>query len=337
MRLLALGTVLVALTAGYLMILRNFNVSEQPGERMFGATDSVASTEVYLEPLKIDAANEGMQPRAYLSPNLSDGKIARAGADRDLTLLITHDKTVEEIKLAAGGHMASSTFEVDLNDGSVTHYPFDSFVAQLDVQLMDGKAPLSLPARITVWEGVLGYNLHTTSQPGADPNNVQLAIAISRGGAIILFALCGYAVMLVLGFCAVVMGVLTFINVRPPETGLIGSLAAFAFALPVLRGIPPVRRPLASLRTCGCSCGPKWRTCWRLRSWSSNGRMPAPAFEEPPHPSRLSRACRGTGDVLRLAPSTQRRARQNGLGTQRILSQRLREWRRDRYYHVGLG
>jgi hypothetical protein len=243
-RLLMVGALLIALTASYLMIVRNLHISEQPGERMFGAADAVAAAEVYLEPLSIDATNKGMQLRAYLSPTLSEGKNARAGADRDLTLLITHDKTVEEIKLAAGAHMASSTFEVDLNDGSITYYPFDSFVARLEVQLSDGKASLSLPARITAWEGVVGYNLHTTSHAGADPNDVQLAIAISRGGAIVLLALCGYAIMLVLGFCAVVMGVLTFINVRPPETGLIGSLAAFAFALPVLRGILPGSPPL---------------------------------------------------------------------------------------------
>jgi hypothetical protein len=243
-RLLIVGALLIALTISYLIILHNMRVSEQPVERMFGASDSGAAAEVYLEPLSIDAANQGMQVRAYLSPNLSNGKNARAGADRDLTLLITHDQTVEEIKLAAGAHMASSTFEVDLNDGSVIHYPFDSFVARLDVQLMEGKASLNLPARITVWEGVLGYNLHATSQPGANPNDVRLAIAVSRGGAIVLLALCAYGVMLVLGFCAVVMGVLTFINVRPPETGLIGSLAAFAFALPVLRGLLPGSPPL---------------------------------------------------------------------------------------------
>lgn len=243
-RLLIVGALLIALTISYLIILHNMHVSEQPGERMFGASDSGAAAEVYLEPLSIDAANEGMQVRAYLSPNLSDGKSARAGADRDLILLVTHGQTVEEIKLATGAHMAISTFEVDLNDGSVINYPFDSFVARLDVQLVDAKASLNLPARITVWEGVLGYNLHATSQPGANPNEVQLAIAVSRGGAIVLLALCAYGVMLVLGFCAVVMGVLTFINVRPPETGLIGSLAAFAFALPVLRGILPGSPPL---------------------------------------------------------------------------------------------
>ena len=53
--------------------------------------------------------------------------------------------------------IASSTFEVDLNEGSVTHYPLESYVARLGVQLLDGKSSLRLPAKITTWEGVLGY------------------------------------------------------------------------------------------------------------------------------------------------------------------------------------
>ncbi len=153
-------------------------------------------------------------------------KTLTAVSDRDLTLLVSHDNTVEEIKLAAGDHIASSTFEVDLNEGSVTHYPLDSYVARVGVQLLDGKSSLRLPARVTTWEGVLGYNLHTTSRPGADPNDVQLTTTITRSGAFALFALCAYGAMLVLGCCAVVVGVLTFIDVRPPETTLIGSLAA---------------------------------------------------------------------------------------------------------------
>ena len=85
-RLLIVGALLIALTISYLIILHNMRVSEQPVERMFGASNSDAAAEVYLEPLSIDAANEGMQVRAYLSPNLSNGKNARAGADRDLIL-----------------------------------------------------------------------------------------------------------------------------------------------------------------------------------------------------------------------------------------------------------
>jgi hypothetical protein len=185
-----------------------------------------------------------MQVRASLLPGLSESKNARTASDHDLTLLVSHDNTVEEIKLAAGDHIASSTFEVDLNEGSVTRYPFDSYSARLGVQLMDSKSSLRLPARVTMWEGALGFNLHTTSRPGPDPDDLQLTTTVTRSGAFALFALCAYGAMLVLGCCAVVVGVLTFIDVRPAETSLIGSLAAIAFALPVLRNALPGSPPL---------------------------------------------------------------------------------------------
>ncbi len=172
-QLLALGAVLIALTAGYVLMLRQFNVTELPSERHFGAIDQVVPAgQVYLEPISIDALNDAMQLRAYVSPSISESKNAHSASDRDLTLLVSHDNTVEEVKLAAGDHIASSTFEVDLNEGSVTHYPFDSYMARVGVQLLDGKSSLRLPARITTWEGVRGYGLHTTSRPGAELRDV---------------------------------------------------------------------------------------------------------------------------------------------------------------------
>jgi hypothetical protein len=242
MRLLAVGVCLLALTAGYVLLLRHFNVSELPSERHFGAVDGAEPAgEVYLEPISIDALNQAMQVRAYVSPSATGSKDPPS---RDLTLLVTHDKTVEEVKLAAADHIASSTFEIDLNNGSVAHYPLDAYQARYGVQLLDGKSSLRLPVRVTMWEGVLGYNLRTTSQPQADPQDVQLTTAITRGGAFSLFGLCAYAAMVVLGCCAVVVGVLTFTEVRPAETGLIGSMAAIAFALPVLRNALPGSPPL---------------------------------------------------------------------------------------------
>jgi Domain of unknown function (DUF4436) len=245
MRLLVLGAFLLALTGGYVLMLRHFKVSELPTERHFGAVGAVAPAgEVYLEPIGIDALNDAMQMRAYLSPGVTESKDAHGAPSRDLTLLVTHDKTVDEIKLAAADHIASSTFEIDLNDGSVADYPLDAYRARFGVQLLDGKSALRLPVRVTMWEGVLGYNLHTTDQPQADPDNVELTTAIARSGAFALFALCAYGAMIVLGCCAIVVSVLTFIEVRPPETSLIGSLAAFTFALPVLRNALPGSPPL---------------------------------------------------------------------------------------------
>jgi hypothetical protein len=243
--LLAVGVCLLALTVGYVLMLRHFNVSELPSERHFGAAGAAEPAgEVYLEPIGIDALNDAMQMRAYLSPSITESKDARAASGRDLTLLVSHDKTVEELRLAAGDRIASSTFEVDLNEGSVAHYPLDAYRARYGVQLLDGKSSLRLPVRVTMWEGALGYSLHTTEQPQADPEDVELTTTITRSGAFALFGLCAYAAMVVLGLCALVVGVLTFIDVRQHETGFIGSLAAIAFALPVLRNAMPGSPPL---------------------------------------------------------------------------------------------
>jgi hypothetical protein len=245
MRLLALGMFLIGLTAGYLRVVRHFRVTELPSERHFGPPGPVKPAgEVYLEPIGIDALNDAMQMRAYLSPSISNSKNARTASDRgDLTLLVTHDDTVEEVKLAAADHLATSTFEGDLNKGSVTHYPLDAYQARFDVQLLEGKSSLRLPVRVTMWEGVLGYKLHTTSQPGP-PYDVELTTAITRSGAFVLFALCAYGAMIMLACCALAIGILTFIDVRRPEATLVGALAAIVFALPVVRNALPGSPPL---------------------------------------------------------------------------------------------
>ncbi len=243
---LAVSIAVLVLSVGYLFLLRNFNVSVLPGERHFGATSAVKpAAQVYIEPISIDAFNDAMQVRAYLEPSASSSSEDFAAADRELTLLITHDRTVEEIKLAANDHLASATFEVDLEEGSIAHYPLDSYRVELGVQVFEGKtAAIKLPARVTVWEGVLGYELHSARQSGADPERIQLKLDIVRSGAFALFALAAYGAMVVLGGCALAVGILTFVDVRRPEATLIGALAAIAFALPVLRNALPGSPPL---------------------------------------------------------------------------------------------
>jgi Domain of unknown function (DUF4436) len=152
MRLLAVGAIVLALTIGYLVMLSHFNVSELPRERHFAADAIKPAGEVYIYPIGIDALNEAMQVRATLEPTGLLNSDEHAAADRDLRLVVTHDKTVEEINLPADQHIAAAaTFEVDLNEGSVAHYPVDSYRANLSVQLFDGQtASLRLPVRVTV-------------------------------------------------------------------------------------------------------------------------------------------------------------------------------------------
>ena len=65
--------------------------------------------------------------------------------------------------------------------------------------------------------------------------------------------------MIVLAGCALVVGVLTFIDVRQPDATLIAALAAIIFALPVFRNALPGSPPLGG----GCFFGPNSWPCWR--------------------------------------------------------------------------
>lgn len=247
MRMLALGMILVGLTAGYVLVLRHFRVSELPGERHIGTAGVQPAGEVYFEPIGVDSLNEAMQMRVYLSRSVSDGKNAPTARVQNLTLFVSHDETVEEVKLLATDHIASTTFEIDLNGvngGSVARYPLDTYEARFGTQLVADTSSVRLPMRVTIWERVLGYNLNTTSYPGPDPNDLQLTTAIGRSGAFVMFAICAYGAMIVLACCALAIGILTFSGVRRPEPTLVGALAAIVFALPVLRNTLPGTPPL---------------------------------------------------------------------------------------------
>lgn len=244
-RLLAAAAACITLTALYLLVLHTFHVSELPVERHFGAVSSgAAAGQVYLEPLSIDAPADAMRIRVYLAPVPSGGETVPMASSRDLTLLITHDGTVEELRLAAGEHQAAATFDVNLNDGSVARYPLDSYVARVGVRLLGGRPAQKLPASVTVWEGALGYDLHTASLAGASPGDLQLTTTVRRSGAIALFALCAYGSMFGLSASALAVAVLTWLNVCRAEATLIGALASISFALPVLRNALPGAPPL---------------------------------------------------------------------------------------------
>jgi len=150
---------------------------------------------------------------------------------------------VEEVKLSAADHLATSTFEVDLNDGSVIHYPLDAYQARFGIQLFDGRSSLGSQLGLR-FGSECWYKLLTTRYPGADPDDVELTTGITRSGAFALFALCAYSAMIVLARCALAVGILTFTGVQRPEATLIGALASITFALPVLRNALPGSPPL---------------------------------------------------------------------------------------------
>ena len=240
-RLVAAGIALVAVTALYLLLLERFRVAEQPREQSFG--DAAPMGEVLIRPTAVDALNRTMQVGVYLSPRLSGDPKAPSAAERDLVLVVAHDRIATDVKLAAGGRLAVATFETELEGGSVADYPLDAYRARIGVGLVDAASSSPLPVRVTVWEGLLGFDVHARDET-RDGQGVGLTIAVVRSGAVAMFAVSAYGAMVVLAACALSVAFLTFGTVRRAEASLIGALAAMTFALPTFRNALPGAPPL---------------------------------------------------------------------------------------------
>ena len=247
---MAVGTIAILLIIGYISLLRYFHVSEMPAERELGLKNAVAPVpQIYIEPISIDALNDAMQMRVSFAPSRTLYGERLAPTERRLRLVLTHDKAVEEIKVEPNARPPTASFEIDLNGGSVADYPLDSSRADLRIQLFEDAIPAvneakPQAARVTVWERALGFHLRSAEQAGSGPGDIKLSIEIRRGGAFMLFAFAAYGAMVVLGCCALAIGLITFIDARRAEATLIGAIAAIAFALPVLRNALPGMPPL---------------------------------------------------------------------------------------------
>ena len=236
--------------AAYLTLLERFGVSDEPVERGFSTVGKETEfVQLYIEAVSIDALDSSMQMRVSLTPSQALRGSLTTAPDRDLTLLITHGETIQELRFPADTPARPATFEVSLDKGDVADYPLDTYHADLGLECFptasvnSGRAK-SLPIEIKVWEALLGFQLETTKRPGNTSGEVHFNFEIHRSGAFALFALAAYAAMAVLGCCALAIGVLVFLGIRRAEATLIGALGAIVFALPALRNALPGAPPL---------------------------------------------------------------------------------------------
>jgi Domain of unknown function (DUF4436) len=248
-RVVVAAFLLLLAAISYVLLIAHFEFAETPEEREFGVQAQGEPTVwIYFEPGAVDALNNSMQIRISIGPHgVSAGPVSEPG--RDLLLIVTHDNWVERIELKAGQPSAVATFAIDLSGGNVKDYPFDSYTAGLVVTCVDAVMfragdSMPVPARVTVWEGLLGYHFTTTERAGGQPGEVRLQFQLRRSDAFVFFALAAYCAMLVLACSALAIGVLVFAHIRRPEITQLTGLAAIVLALPFLRNAVPAAPPL---------------------------------------------------------------------------------------------
>jgi hypothetical protein len=247
-RLLAVAILLILASIGYVLLLQHLHVSEVPQERHLGA-GKAGPAQIYVWATGIDPLNYALQLHVSFAPGPGLEGQRPMAADRDLTLLISHGGTTDQVDIQANRPVPEADIEVDLDDGDVADYPFDRYTAGVHIQCIDkalqqaGKGG-PLANGVTVWEGLWGFSLHAVELPDSRPEDVRLRLTIHRSPAFAFFALATYGAMVVLALGVLVISVMTFAGLRAVEATLVGALCAIVFALPVLRNVLPGAPPL---------------------------------------------------------------------------------------------
>ena len=196
-----------------------FNVSERPIEREFGPPLEQARLHIYVQPLSVDPVNESMQIRVTVMPGRDKGgdEIIPTPS-RDLTLTFRHGKTAERIEVRANQPFPAETISVDLSEGSVRDYPFDTFRTALAFLCQDkaeaesGSSGL-VPTHVTVWEGILGHQVDALQRSESRAGEIRMELRIRRSGAVRFFSSAVYCAMTVIALCSLTIGLLLFTRV----------------------------------------------------------------------------------------------------------------------------
>lgn len=246
-----LVAILVLAAIGYLLLLLLASPSvDLPTERKLrGPAGGEPQVHIYLEVVGIDAVRNAMQVEVSVEPTGLGIDTPSMPPDRDLVLVLNHDKRGERIAVHGHHPVPTTLVELDLNDGDITDYPLDAYRASLEIQCFDasspsGARPSLLPMDLTLWERVLGFRLRTTPETATSSGVGRLNFRIHRTTASIFFAVAAYGAMVVLACVALTIGTLTFLGIRRAEATLMGVLGAIVFALPALRNALPGSAPL---------------------------------------------------------------------------------------------
>jgi uncharacterized protein DUF4436 len=277
-RSLILAALLLGCAIVYGIILARFDLSKGPAETRLGAALSQARVNLYLQPIQIDAVNQSMHLRISVVP-LRDTNVTIA--DRDFLLKIQRGQQVEHVPVMTGQSFPEVTYEFDLNDGNVHDYPLDRYVSVMTLMATEktqNGGERSLPIHVTAWEGVLGFDVKAKLMATQEADELQLQFSVHRTGAVSFFGLAIYGAMLVMMFCALIIGSLVFLGIRRIEVTLIGALGAVIFALPAVRNALPGAPPLGVrgdvLIFFWAELGAIIALCLFITAWAREGAQP---------------------------------------------------------------
>ncbi|KPI06006.1 hypothetical protein OV450_3881 [Actinobacteria bacterium OV450] len=188
---------------------------------------------------RVDAAARELVLRVRAVPLGTVGEQEESAPVADLSLQ-TSAATLEGLEFKAHERIATKDVQVAIRGGSVSDYPFDTYETGIGFRaLLGGK---QVPVRMLFSNSDTLFSVSVT--PGPDRQEAVLALALSRSGSLVVFAVFMMLVMWALA-AAVLIGT-WYLTTR--SQGLVWPalawMAATLFALAAFRNTAPGTPPI---------------------------------------------------------------------------------------------
>lgn len=205
--------------------------------------------EAHVSVLAVTPEHEELRLRVSFTPK---GPLDR-GAGVLSRIVRLHADAVgwDEVDLAAGRRIFPHDITLDLTDGEPVDYPFDRYVAELDllaeIDEEDGKRPI--PVDLTFDDSHHGFRFRTHPLPADDHGYGGFAVELSRSGLVLGLAI--FLMMLAWGVSYVSLRLLSLVLDGSIEVSLdmfvafTGLLVGMYFFRSVLPEVPPISGTLA--------------------------------------------------------------------------------------------
>ncbi|SEK70983.1 DUF4436 family protein [Rhodococcus maanshanensis] len=207
-----------------------------------GASEPVDRVDIEASVQRVDAAARELTLRILVTPRGALSDDGGLSPNEDLTLLTSPD-IQQDLTFRADTRISTVDVPVALSGGSITDYPFDSYLTDIEFAARQGDHPVPVTATLSNRDALF----HPTVEIADTTDTAAFEVSVSRSNGVLIYAIFMMAAMWALAI-AVVIGT-RFLTSR--RLGLVwpalGWMAATLFALAAFRNTAPGAPPIGSL------------------------------------------------------------------------------------------
>ena len=245
---IVLAALLLVTVTLYVALLSVFEMQVRSEDQVFGAqADTPDRLDLHLELFELDPARLTATIRVAVVPGGGMRGTRAAAPKKDVLIIIRVGNTVQDLVFPANERMATTDLQVDIETGSLLHYPFEQYASQMRWRAFEGTPAQrghEIPLRFYTYETSPVFDAAMRQAKLASPGDVTVSLTASRPAVIRWFAAAIYLSMAAVGAGALSIGVLLLTRRRRLEATLLGALCAMMFAVPVMRNTLPGNPPL---------------------------------------------------------------------------------------------